>query len=1164
MLAAIPSNAPTTAQEISDSVFGSGARVAEDFFPYPSKGMMKTDILFSSPRLRFSREQQEAILAWGRGLGAKDVPSLYAVEKFQKAALDTVGDPTVKVRAESGNLLYMNSLLNAMSRDYAHPETRQQIRAYPEYPTGPVSEVWQSSKWLVDAPDDVLTPMARIEGKDYYVKELAYCCDKTWFVPMRFFKRDTEMWAVGHRTSQSSDGLHVATERSVERCANFLNNWPEIEAHTAGRKVFADDSIEWAACMPNPDRAIADGLEWECPPVIVFIDDVSGNSTKQWNVHYSAYMSNAAMPRSSLEKERNIRFVATSPHASPMEIMQAICNDLNAGGSTPVRAWDSIRKRHILLRPWLLFLPGDNPMQAELCSHIGLNANLFCRCCMAGGTKAFKESNDGFCSLMEPGQPRNPVETRNAVLEQLSNATHAAASKPLQDAMTKTGVKDSLAMPVITRLLTIGKALRRSTPSRRPVSIVDTEKYLREELLKLKQSSIVNPLLDMPGLDVHKDTPVEPLHTVILGIIKYFWGQTTWTIEKQGQWAIFQARLNSLDQSGLDIPNIMADYICRYRGSLIGKHFKTISQVIAFAAVGLVGQKLQDAWHAIGRLVVLIWETEIHDLKSYTDELRSVIQDVQDSAAALSPSLLTLKSKFHILLHLPEHILRFGPALLFSTERYESFNRIFRLCSIHSNRQAPSRDIAVAFANQDRCRHVMTGGFWHDSKQKKWVSASPAVIDHLKESPHDARLLGVAVVRTPQPGTMTFPPLSRSEPNSARDLTWSQTKAMQLAPGNEMRIGLWRAAQTLVTKTGDTAREGSEVLIHDRLGDSDASGSLLFGSVIQLLAPISPEARPAVVVRLSTLQSHVHNLLKLPVLERTGPVKYFDAQDIVCVVNIQHDCATQGCIADAREALRQEREETSRTRAIIRHRDTTTFIINMHSIHNRQYLKKAIPSSLQQRSPLFEDRDRLHMDAATSLRDQKLQKKIAKDTAIRKRAEEALRVANERGGLSTVLLEEEGRELPDEVSIPLDTNTAEHDLNELTEGSDTHSRGNGLPHIVPALPLSEPIPFDDLLLPRGPRQRRTHEQPTMSSMAEGSRLHAIEFQSFTTQLDEPFMVRQGRGDDTELQSEPGPSHVRGRGRGQARARGQARGRGRGRVQARGRGRGRGRAQAQGR
>lgn len=55
-------------------------------------------------------------------------------------------------------------------------------------------------------------------------------------------------------------------------------------------------SAHFAKLMPHPDRLLAEGLEVECPPLIIFIDDVSGNSSKQWNVHYSCYVSNAALP----------------------------------------------------------------------------------------------------------------------------------------------------------------------------------------------------------------------------------------------------------------------------------------------------------------------------------------------------------------------------------------------------------------------------------------------------------------------------------------------------------------------------------------------------------------------------------------------------------------------------------------------------------------------------------------------------------------------------------------------------------------------------------------------------------------------------------------------------------------------------------------------------
>ena len=68
------------------------------------------------------------------------------------------------------------------------------------------------------------------------------------------------------------------------------------------------------------------------------------------------------------------------------------------------------------------------------------------------------------------------------------------------------------------------------------------------------------------------------------------------------------------------------------------------------------------------------------------------------------------KPKYHILLHLVEHIRQYGPAILFATENFESHNAIIRGKSVHSNRHAPSLDIARQFAQYNRIRHLLSGG----------------------------------------------------------------------------------------------------------------------------------------------------------------------------------------------------------------------------------------------------------------------------------------------------------------------------------------------------------------------------------------------------------------------------------------------------------------------
>lgn len=59
-------------------------------------------------------------------------------------------------------------------------------------------------------------------------------------------------------------------------------------------------------------------------PLVIFQDDVSGNQSKQWNKHYLCYLSNGMIPCQKLESEFHIHFVAMSPFASPLEIMQGI------------------------------------------------------------------------------------------------------------------------------------------------------------------------------------------------------------------------------------------------------------------------------------------------------------------------------------------------------------------------------------------------------------------------------------------------------------------------------------------------------------------------------------------------------------------------------------------------------------------------------------------------------------------------------------------------------------------------------------------------------------------------------------------------------------------------------------------------------------------------
>lgn len=126
-------------------------------------------------------------------------------------------------------------------------------------------------------------------------------------------------------------------------------------------------------------------------------------------------------------------------------------------------------------------LPADNPMQSELCSHIGGQGNCMCRRCDLGGTSQEKEIGAGFSAILKvcmrwsdrlflklkdnlhPGSTRNALETSIAISEQLESATKGVA-QTVKDLQTKTGVKDKIAQVFIDRSIDECRRSKKTIP----------------------------------------------------------------------------------------------------------------------------------------------------------------------------------------------------------------------------------------------------------------------------------------------------------------------------------------------------------------------------------------------------------------------------------------------------------------------------------------------------------------------------------------------------------------------------------------------------------------------------------------------------------------------------------------------------------------------------
>ncbi|KAI0687868.1 hypothetical protein BC835DRAFT_1237363, partial [Cytidiella melzeri] len=164
------------------------------------------------------------------------------------------------------------------------------------------------------------------------------------------------------------------------------------------------------------------------------------------------------------------------------------------------------------------------------------------------------------------------------------------------------------------------------------------------------------------------DTTTEILHTVLLGVVKYFWGQTVHIVEKAKSLALLEVQMESITVHGLNLPSFIPEYSRHYYGGLTGKHFKSLAQVMPFLIYDLLPQDVLDGWNIIGKLVVLLWHTSINDREVDLAYFSRTIQDFLHVTAKCAPSIIITKPKFHFLVHLLAYIRRFCPAILFSTE----------------------------------------------------------------------------------------------------------------------------------------------------------------------------------------------------------------------------------------------------------------------------------------------------------------------------------------------------------------------------------------------------------------------------------------------------------------------------------------------------------------
>ncbi|KAJ3832688.1 hypothetical protein F5878DRAFT_495781, partial [Lentinula raphanica] len=459
----------------------------------------------------------------------------------------------------------------------------------------------------------------------------------------------------------------------------------------------------------------------------------------------------------------------------------------------------------------------------------------------------------------------------------------------------------------------------------------------------------MSPVWRIRGLDPHSDTPVEILHVVLLGFIKYLWrdvieNQIKKNPEKKAELA---ARLSCINVDGLGLDSSLpGKTLVDYYGSLTGSDFRKISQVAPFVLKDFVSKECFETWIALSKLVPLIWQPEIKDLDSYIVTLEHEIEQFLLYAAKWSVRWFN-KPKFHILVHLPAHIRRFGPAMLFATEVFESYNAIIRAKSIHSNRLAPSRDIALAFAKQNRIRHMLSGGLFLDrscvttnkqadqdfqdiqlSQQEHWVCVGKSVCDVISWSTDTVgKYLGI--FEAPKPH-------------------WSNTQSGRRVPETalftspEKTQAKFRQSKDVILVNGDRCMPLSYAACSAQACIPFACDGISIVQVLEILRIKRPGALLADSILVEAMIIGTEpSVYGMPSLKHSG--KFFVVKPTVlqCTVNVQHNCYQNNCQVEQVRAVLQERERTGEVRGAIVHRgDIHDVVLNTAQMRDAKFVQR--------------------------------------------------------------------------------------------------------------------------------------------------------------------------------------------------------------------------------
>ncbi|KAI8329407.1 hypothetical protein BC941DRAFT_324262, partial [Chlamydoabsidia padenii] len=210
-------------------------------------------------------------------------------------------------------------------------------------------------------------------------------------------------------------------------------------------------------------------------PVILFTDDTSGNISKQYNMFDSWSMVCAALLFKKRNQRENTFFlgaVAGSNGLSAMDMVPELVDDLKALEQGVVM-YSAEHGEDVLVVAPVLFITADNPRHSELVGLLGLTTTFPCRFC--------------YYRKIVGKKPGDYVELLNKLYPRRTRDHYCLAATALD---RKTPISGVLGTPLMAKDFSY-------------------------------KNKGADDLLQLQPFDPSNNTPVEILHTVLLGVAKY-------------------------------------------------------------------------------------------------------------------------------------------------------------------------------------------------------------------------------------------------------------------------------------------------------------------------------------------------------------------------------------------------------------------------------------------------------------------------------------------------------------------------------------------------------------------------------------------------------------------------------------------------------------------